>query len=58
MPLFVTPPSRVAKEKETLPCKAVSYPLLYCSQRPHKKRDKSTGSDAGGLQTTRERGLL
>ena len=42
-----TPPSRVIGKIETLPCKAVSCPWLYCSQRPWRIRDKSI-DDAQG----------
>lgn len=48
------PPSRVIGKIETLPCKAVSCPWLYCSQRPLCKRDKSIALQRGGLQTTTE----
>ena len=40
------------REVETLPCKAVSYSPLYCSQRPYSARDKSIVTEKGGLQTT------
>ena len=47
-----SPPDRVNENRETLQCKVVSYPKLYCSQRPAIfVKTSQLRKKEGGLQT-------
>jgi len=52
-PLFYVPPDRVLGNREPCMCKAASYLMLYCSQRPYIPVETSQSRRMkGGLQTT------
>ena len=53
-PFLYAPPGRVPAFRNPALCKAVSYPLFFCSQRPAPRVETSQSRrEEGGLQTLR-----